>query len=202
MKTAVIGLFVVLAFPAASFAAFDFADSFQTGPGTTGGTTINFAGGGSFDPAGIAQISGAPGVNTAVIDVIWNTPVDGENPGGGPDLIIWFGSISSNPALSLTSVGVSEDGNTFLTESFGASISDAFSGGKYTISLDDSVIPPGNRDDMVVARLTFAFAGGTTFEIDGVSTPEPATIGLVGLGLSAIGFAAVRRRKRAAALRS
>lgn len=201
MKTAAIGLFVVLgllAFPAVSFAAFDFADSFQTGPGQVG-STINFAGGGSFNPAGIAQVSGALAVNTAVLDVIWNTPVDAENPGGGPDLILWFGSISANSTFILTSVGISEDGNTFLTESLGASITDAFSGGKYTISLDDGVIPPADRDDMVVARFTFNYASSTTFEIDGVSTPEPATIALVGLGLSAIGFAAVRRRRQAAA---
>lgn len=201
--TWVLAVLAVIFLPATAFAGLDFANSFQTGPGSTGGTTVTINGsGGTYDPAGTVDFSGTGAFNTGVIDALWNGPVSAAPPTAGtPDLILYFGSINigSGGALSLTSVGVSEDGTNFVTESFSSTISSAYANGKYAISFSDAQVPESSRDSIVAARFTFTFTSNTTFTLDGVSTPEPTTFALFGLGLLGLGGAVVRRRRRAKA---
>ncbi len=195
--TLILAVLGVALLPATAFAdAFQFADSFAVGPGSSGSASITIHGsGGAYDPAGSVDVSGSGAFNSAVIDAQWDSPVSAAL---GPDLILWFGGITaSQGALELTSVAVSEDGSTFSTQTFGSSISSSYANGSYLINFDDSMVPVSSRDQIVAARFTFTYLGSTTFNLDGVATvPEPTAFALFGLGLFGLGGAAVRRRRR------
>lgn len=196
--TWVLAVLAVIFLPATAFAGLDFANSFQTGPGSSAGASITInASGGTWRPTGTVDFSGSSAFNTAVIDALWSNAQDAtpQTP-GTPDLILWFGSINVG-YLELTSVGVSENGSSFVTENFGSPIDGSYSNGRLPISFNDSIVSESNRDAIVAARFTFTYTSATTFTLDGVSTPEPTTFALFGLGLLGLGGAVVRRRRKA-----
>lgn len=197
MTTWVFAVLAVTLLPATAFAGLDFATSFATGPGSSAGAsiTINVTGG-TWGPTGTVDFSGSSAFNTAVIDALWSEP-QGAIPqtAGTPDLILWFGSINVG-YLELTSVGVSEDGTNFVTENFGNPIDASYANGRLPITFNDTIVGESNRDAIVSARLTFTYTSATTFTLDGVSTPEPTTFALFGLGLLGLGGAVVRRRRK------
>jgi hypothetical protein len=203
MKTiaTTVALLAVLLLAGTAHAGLHFASSYQTNAPSspTAVITINAAGG-TYNPVGTVDFSGTGALQNAVLDVLWSPYTANANTNSGSgDLILWFGSISipGGNSLFLSSVGVSEDGSSFVFETFNTSLG---AGGPmaYHVHLNDFTIPPANRDQIVAARISFTYTSGVTFTLDGVSTPEPTTLALFGLGLLGLGGAAVRRRRRRA----
>ena len=204
MKTLVTAFVLVMAFiltAGTASAGLHFADSFTTGPGSTPTTTMMInATGGIYDPVGSVDINGSAITNTSVLDVNWTTGTANMDSGGTTvaDLVIWFGSVTS-PGLVLSAVSVSEDGTNFLQQTFGAFIdATTYSNRPYRVFFDDATVLPSQRDKVIVARITFSFNNVSTINVDGVSTPEPGTFALFGLGLLGLGGAMWRRRKKKA----
>ncbi len=192
--TVVLVLSALLAVPAT--AGMEFATSFSD-PGLSTATISYSSSGGSYGPPGLVTVTGGTGAPTynAVLDFAYSPPANFTTL-GSPEVVIWFGSISNS--FLLTAVGISEDGGTtFTTQSFAQTIDSAFANDRFPIALSTGLggIPLADRDEADVVRLSFSLGAGRSFVIDGVSTPEPGTLALFGLGLAALGGAFFRRRR-------